>query len=194
MSIPPIPHSNFLIQSLHAHAFLFSKEKPSHKFKKEITFKGKQSKSHKQERNHAHPPQNKSKHVQKETPIFTLQSPHSTKKFPQNPHFPTSSSSPKNHFPKTQVHLPSNALVFSFKRQRVFPETLRGFLPNASGFWRKIRLFRPISPHFLLQIHPNTRFLTGSIPSTSLLRGVLQGHTQKNAKFRSSERKQKFAF
>lgn len=72
--------------------------------------------------------------------------------------FQPPSSSPKNHFSKTQVHLLSNALVFSFKRQRVFPETLRGFLPNASAFWRQIRLFRPISPHFLLQIHPNTHF------------------------------------
>lgn len=106
----------------------------------------------------------------------------------------TTSSNPKNHFPKTQVHLPSNALAFSFKRQRVLPETLRGFLPNASAFWLQTRLFRPISPHFLLQIHPNTRFYTGSTPSTSLLRGVTHSHTRKNAKFRSSERKQNFAF
>lgn len=104
------------------------------------------------------------------------------------------SRSPQNHFPKTQVHLLSNTLAFSFKRQRVLPETLRGFLPNASAFWRQIQLFRPISPHFLLQIHPNTRFYTGSIPSTSLLRGVTHSHTRKNAKFRSSERKQNFAF
>lgn len=116
------------------------------------------------------------------------------KKHPQNPHFPTSSSSPKNHFSKTQVHFPSNALAFSFKRQRVFPETLRGFRPNPSEFWRQIQLFRPIFPHFLLQIHPNTRFQTGSTPSTSLLRGVTQDYTQKNAKIRSSKRKQNFAF
>lgn len=148
----------------------------------------------KQERNHAHPPQNSSKNIQKETPIFTPQSSHSAKKLPQNPHSPPLSSSPKNHFSKTQVHLPSNALAFSLKRQRVFPETLRGFLPNASAFWRQIRLFRPISPHFLLQIHPNTSFYTGSIPSTSLLRGVTHSHTQKNAKFHPSERKQNFAF
>lgn len=104
------------------------------------------------------------------------------------------SRSPQNHFSKTQVHLPSNAFAFSFKRQRVFPETLRGFLPNASAFWRQIWLFRPIFPHFLLQIHPNTRFQTGSTPSTSLLKGGIHGHTQKNAKFRSSRRKQNFAF
>lgn len=148
----------------------------------------------KYERNHAHPPQNKSKHIQKETHVFTLQSPHSAKKLPQNPHFPTSSSSPKNHFSKTQVHLPSNALAFSFKRQRVLPETLRGFRPNASVFWRQIQLFRPIFSHFLLQIHPNTRFYTENTPSTSLLKGEIHGHTQKNAKFRSSRRKQNFAF
>lgn len=109
-------------------------------------------------------------------------------------HLPPPSSNPKNHFSKTQVHLPSNALAFSFKRQRVFPETLRNFLPNASAFWRQIQLFRPISPHFLLQIHPNTRFYTGSTPSTNLLRGVTQDYTRKNAKSRSSERKQNFAF
>lgn len=104
------------------------------------------------------------------------------------------SRSPKNHFSKTQVHLPSNALAFPLKRQRVFPETLRGFRPNASAFWRQIWLFRPIFPHFLLQIHPNTRFQTGSTPSTSLLKGEIHGHTQKNAKFHSSKRKQNFAF
>lgn len=93
-----------------------------------------------------------------------------------------------------QVHLPSNALAFSSKRQRVFLETLRGFRPNASAFWRQIQLFRPIFPHFLLQIHPNTRFYTGNTPSTSLLRGVTQDYTQKNAKSHPSERKQNFAF
>lgn len=101
---------------------------------------------------------------------------------------------PQNHFPKTQVHLPSNALTFSFKRQRVFPEMLRGFRPNTSAFWLQIRLFRPIFTHFLLQIHPNTRFYTGNTPSTSLLKGVTQDYTQKNAKFLHSERKQNFAF
>lgn len=109
-------------------------------------------------------------------------------------HLPPPSSNPKNHFPKTQVHLPSNALTFSFKRQRVFPEMLRGFRPNTSAFWLQIRLFRPIFTHFLLQIHPNTRFYTGNTPSTSLLKGVTQDYTQKNAKFLHSERKQNFAF
>lgn len=104
------------------------------------------------------------------------------------------SRSPQNHFSKTQVHLLSNALAFSLKRQRVFPETLRNFLPNASAFWRQIRLFKPIFPHFLVQIHPNTRFQTGNTPSTSLLREVFHSHTRKNAKSRSSERKQNFAF
>lgn len=117
-----------------------------------------------------------------------------TKKLLKSLHPRPLSRSPQNHLSKTQVHLPSNALAFSFKRQRVFPETLRGFRPNPSAFWLQIRLFKPIFPHFLLQIHPNTRFQTGSTPSTSLLREGDTWPYTKNAKFHSSKRKQNFTF
>lgn len=50
----------------------------------------------------------------------------------------------KSAFPKTQVHLNSNALVFSSKRKRVFPKALWGFLPNTSAFSPEISLFTQI--------------------------------------------------
>lgn len=195
MSICPIPHSNFLIQSLHAPCFPFSQGKVSTQIQKETKFKKTTTTITRNRK--------ESTYILHKTQVNTykkeLSFSHSNPLIPAknllkslHPH--PLSRSPQNHFSKTQVHLLSNALAFSLKRQRVFPETLRGFLPNASAFWRQIQPFRPIFPHFLLQIHPNTRFYTGSTPSTSLLRGVTHTHTQKNAKFRSSERKQNFAF
>lgn len=159
MSISPIPHSNFLIQSLHAPCFSFFQGKAFTQIQKEKKFKKTATTITQIRKN---PRTSSTKHKQTHTkrnshfhtPITSFQPKNSSKVFT---HY-TPSSSPKNHFSKTQVHLLSNALVFSFKRQRVFPETLRGFRPNASAFWRQIQLFRPIFPHFLLQIHPNTRF------------------------------------
>ena len=194
MSIPLLPHSNFLIQSLQSPCFPFSQGKVSIQIQKETEFK---KTTNAITQNKKEPRTSSTKHKQtrtKRNTNFHTPIPPFRKKTPQKSSLTTPSSNPKNHFPKTQVHLPSNALAFSFKRQRVFPETLRGFLPNTSTFWLQTRLFRPIFPHFLLQIHPNTRFYTGNTPSTSLLRGVTQDYTQKNAKFRSSKRKQNFAF
>ena len=57
----------------------------------------------------------------------------------KNLHSPSLLRTPKNTFPKTQVHLISNALAFSSKRKRVFYKALRGFLPNVSVFCPKSR-------------------------------------------------------
>lgn len=194
MSIPLLPHSNFLIQSLHAPCFPFFQGKASIQIQKETKFKKITTAITQIRKN---PRTSSTKHKQtrtKRNSHFHTPITSSNQKTPQKSSPTPPSRSPKNHFPKTQVHLPSNALAFSFKRQRVFPETLRGFRPNPSAFWRQIQLFRPISPHFLLQIHPNTRFQTGSTPSTSLLRGDNPRPYTKNAKFHSSRRKQNFAF
>lgn len=193
MSICPIPHSNFLIQSLHAPCFPFFQGKASIQIQKETKFKkittaitqirNKQrtsSTKHKQTRT------KRNSHFHTPTPSFRPKN--SSKVFT---HY-TPSRSPKNHFSKTQVHLPSNALAFPLKRQRVFPETLRGFRSNPSTFWRQIQLFRPIFPHFLLQIHPNTRFQTGSTPSTSLLKGEIHGYTQKKCEILLFKKKAEF--
>ena len=56
---------------------------------------------------------------------------------------------PKSAFPKTQVHLNSNALAFSSKRKRVFYKTLWGFLPNTSAFSPEISLFTQIFPYLI---------------------------------------------
>lgn len=158
MSISPIPHSKFLIQSLQSPCFPFSQGKVSIQILKETEFK-KTTNTITQIRKN--PRTSSTKHEQtrtKRNSHFHTPIPHSTKNLLKSLHPLPLSRSPQNHLSKTQVHLPSNALAFSFKRQRVFHETLRGFRPNPSAFWRQIQPFRPIFPHFLLQIHPNTRF------------------------------------
>ena len=195
MSIPLLPHSNFLIQSLQGPMLPF--------FPRKSIYTNPKRNEIQENSNHYHTNKKEPTHIlhktrantyKKELPFSHSNPPIPQKNLLKSLHPRPLSRSPQNHFPKTQVHLPSNALAFSFKRQRVFPETLRAFRPNPSAFWLQIRLFKPIFPHFLVQIHPNTRFQTGSPPSTSLLRGEIHGHTQKNAKFHSSERKQNFAF
>lgn len=195
MSIPLLPHSNFLIQSLQGPMLPF--------FPRKSIYANPKRNGIQKNKNHHHTKQERTTHIIHKTQANThkkkLPFSHSnhlipTKKLLKSLHPRPLSRSPQNHFPKTQVHLPSNALAFSFKRQRVLPETLRGFRPNPSAFWLQIRLFKPIFPHFLLQIHPNTRFQTGSTPSTSLLREGDTWPYTKNAKFHSSRRKQNFAF
>ena len=57
--------------------------------------------------------------------------------------------SPRSTFPKTQVHLNSNALAFSSKRKRVFQKALWSFLPNTSEFLSEISLFTQIFPYLI---------------------------------------------
>lgn len=64
-------------------------------------------------------------------------------------HLPTQLRSPRSAFPKTQVHLNSNALAFSSKRKRVFYKALWGFLPNTSEFLSEISLFTQIFPYLI---------------------------------------------
>lgn len=195
MSIPLLPHSNFLIQSLQGPMLPF--------FPRKSIYANPKRNGIQENNKHHHTNKKEPTHILHKTRANThkkeLSFSHSNPPIPQKNllkslHPRPLSRSPQNHLSKTQVHLPSNALAFSLKRQRVFPETLRGFRPNPSAFWFQIRLFRPISPHFLLQIHPNTRFQTGSTPSTSLLREGDTWPYTKNAKFRPSKRKQNFAF
>lgn len=67
----------------------------------------------------------------------------------KNLHSPSHLRTPKNTFPKTQVHLTSNALTFSSKRKRVFYKALWGFPPNTSVFSPEISLFTQIFPYLI---------------------------------------------
>lgn len=151
MSIPLLPHSNFLIQSLHAPCFPFSQGKVSTQIQKETKFKKTTTTITRNKKETTHILHKTQANTHKKELSFSHSNPLiPAKKLLKSLHPRPLSRSPQNHFSKTQVHLLSNALAFSFKRQRVFPETLRGFRPNPSAFWLQIRLFKPISPHFLL--------------------------------------------
>ena len=67
----------------------------------------------------------------------------------KNLHSPSHLRTPKNTFPKTQVHLNSNALAFSSKRKRVFYKALWGFPLNSSAFSPEISLFTQIFPYLI---------------------------------------------
>lgn len=64
-------------------------------------------------------------------------------------HSPSLLRTPRSASPKTQVHLDSNALVFFFKRKKVFSKTFRCFLPNVSEFLSEISLFTQIFPYLI---------------------------------------------
>ena len=64
-------------------------------------------------------------------------------------HSPSPLKRPRSTFPKTQVHLNSNALAFSSKRKRVFQKALWSFLPNTSEFLSEISLFTQIFPYLI---------------------------------------------
>ena len=49
----------------------------------------------------------------------------------------------------TKFSTPQNALVFFFKRKKVFSKTLRRFLPNVSEFLSEISLFTQIFPYLI---------------------------------------------
>ena len=86
---------------------------------------------------------------QKETFILSIIYLIPATKVLKNLHSPSLLRTPKNTFPKTQVHLNSNALAFSSKRKRVFYKALWEFLPNASVFSPEISLFTQIFPYLI---------------------------------------------
>ncbi len=141
MSIPLLPHSNFLIQSLQPPCFPFSQGKVSIQIQKETEFK-KTTNTITQIRKN--PRTSSTKHEQTRTkrnshfhtPIPPFHKKISSKVFTHAP----SPEAPKTIFPKrkyicSQTHLrfPSNVKEFFLKRFGVFFQTLRYF-DVKSGF------------------------------------------------------------
>lgn len=141
MSIPLLPHSNFLIQSLHAPCFPFFQGKASIQIQKETKFK-KITTAITQIRNKPRTSSTKHKQTHKKrnshfhTPITSFQPKNSSKVFTYAP----SPEAPKTIFPKrkyicpqTHLRFPSNVKEFFLKRFGVFVQTLRHF-GSKSGF------------------------------------------------------------
>lgn len=135
MSIPLLPHSNFLIQSLHPPCFPFSQGKVSIQIQKETEFK-KTTNTITQIRKN--PRTSSTKHEQTRTkrnshfhtPIPPFHKKISSKVFTHAP----SPEAPKTTFPKhkyiflqTPLRFPSNVKEFFLKRFGVFVQTLRHF-------------------------------------------------------------------
>lgn len=135
MSISPIPHSKFLIQSLQSPCFPFSQGKVSIQILKETEFK-KTTNTITQIRKN--PRTSSTKHEQTRTkrnshfhtPIPPFHKKISSKVFTHSP----SPEAPKTIFPKrkyicpqTHLRFPSNVKEFFMKRFGVFVQTLRHF-------------------------------------------------------------------
>ena len=149
MSIPLLPHSNFLIQSLQSPCFPFSPGKVSTQIQKETKFK-KTTTTITQIRNK--PRTSSTKHKQTHTkrnshfhtPIPPFQPKNSSKVFTHTP----SPEALKTTFPKrkyicpqTPLRFPSNVKEFFLKRFGVFVQTLRHFGVKFSFSDRFPRIF-----------------------------------------------------
>lgn len=141
MSIPLLPHSNFLIQSLQGPMLPFSQGKVSTQIQKETEFK-KTKTTITQTRKKPHTSFTKHKQTRTKrnsyfhTPIPPFQPKNSSKVFTHAP----SPEAPKTTFPKrkyicpqTHLRFPSNVKEFYLKRFGVFVQTLRHF-GSKSGF------------------------------------------------------------
>lgn len=149
MSIPLLPHSNFLIQSLQPPCFPFSQGKVSIQIQKETEFK-KTTNTITQIRKN--PRTSSTKHKQTRTkrnshfhtPNPPIPQKKSSKVFTHAP----SPEAPKTTFPKrkyichqTHLRFPSNIKEFFLKRFGVFFQTLRHFGVKFSFSGRFPRIF-----------------------------------------------------
>lgn len=167
MSIPLLPHSNFLIQSLQAPCFPFSQGKVSTQIQKK-QYSNKQQPNYKIRKE---PRTSSTKHKQtrtKRNSHFTLQSPHFAKKSSKVfTHYPLPEA-PKTTFPKrkyicpqTPLRFPSNVKEFFQKCFGAFAQTLRhfGFKFGFSGRFSRIFFSRFIRiPVFIQETPPLQAF------------------------------------
>ena len=135
MSIPLLPHSNFLIQSLQSPCFPFSQGKVSIQIQKETEFK---KTTNAITQNKKEPRTSSTKHKQTRTkrnshfhtPIPPFQPKNSSKVFTHAP----SPEAPKTIFPK---------------RKYICPQTLLRFLSNVKEFFlKRFGVFFQILRHF----------------------------------------------
>lgn len=168
MSIPLLPHSNFLIQSLQAPCFPFPKEKYLRKFKKK-QYSNKQQPNYKNKKGTTHIIHKTQANTYKKKLPFShsnhlISQKKSSKVFT---HYPLPEA-PKTTFPKrkyicpqTPLRFPSNVKEFFQKCFGAFAQTLRhfGFKFGFSGRFSRIFFSRFIRiPVFIQETPPLQAF------------------------------------